>query len=244
MADDLGAGKGRDRLRRVLIHLRIHQQRHRQLQFGEHFGQTEHADAVAIVAPGVIEHVRRRTAGREFRAEPFAEREPFEIERDIDGQPFAAGPVVNGAGGDWRVGVAGVVAGRGHGFILTFSLLGLCRCRPGRAERGPGPIRRSLSMGCGVWVPACAGTTQRVRHASSPVFFAAPGTPSSISSSPRKIEGMARQAARHAVKSRAVAGTWRLSARHGGDFCSRRVRVSWDEALASPSPASSLAERS
>ena len=35
---------------------------------------------------------------------------------------------------------------------------------------------------------------------------------------PRKSEGMARQAARHAVKSRAVAGTWRLSARHGGVF--------------------------
>ena len=34
-------------------------------------------------------------------------------------------------------------------------------CRPGRAERGPGPILRSLSSGHGVWVPAFAGTTAR-----------------------------------------------------------------------------------
>src|SRR5581483_14492 len=33
------------------------------------------------------------------------------------------------------------------------------RRRPGRAKREPGPIRRSLSRGHGVWVPAFAGTT-------------------------------------------------------------------------------------
>ena len=32
-------------------------------------------------------------------------------------------------------------------------------CRPGRAKRGPGPIRRALSIASGVWVPAFAGTT-------------------------------------------------------------------------------------
>ena len=36
---------------------------------------------------------------------------------------------------------------------------GILRCRPGRATRGPGPIRRSPSIGCGVWVPAFARTT-------------------------------------------------------------------------------------
>ena len=35
-----------------------------------------------------------------------------------------------------------------------------CR-RPGRAQRGPGPILRSLSRGHGVWVPAFAGTTRQ-----------------------------------------------------------------------------------
>ena len=35
---------------------------------------------------------------------------------------------------------------------------------------------------------------------------------------PRKIEGMARQAARPCSRARAVAGTWRLSARHRGVF--------------------------
>ena len=31
--------------------------------------------------------------------------------------------------------------------------------RPGRAKREPGSILRSSSIGYGVWIPACAGTT-------------------------------------------------------------------------------------
>ena len=115
MADDLGAGKGGDRLRRVRVHVGIDQQRHRQLQFGEQFGEAEHADAVAVVAPGVIEHVGLMRGGHQFGAEPFAEREPFEIEGDIDRQPFAARPVVSRTLRDGGVGIAVVVAGRGHG---------------------------------------------------------------------------------------------------------------------------------
>jgi len=44
-------------------------------------------------------------------------------------------------------------------------MIGLC-CRPGQAsvsEREPGPILPDLSMRLGVWVPAFAGTTERLR---------------------------------------------------------------------------------
>ena len=65
------------------------------LSSSKKLGQSEDADAVAVVAPSVIEHVRLRAAGRKLGARPFAEREPFEIEADIDRQAFALRPVVN-----------------------------------------------------------------------------------------------------------------------------------------------------
>ena len=84
---------------------------------------------------------------RQFRAEPFAEREPFEIEGDIDRQPFAVRPVVERPRADRGVGIAVVVTGRGHG--------------------GHGGIV-TIFIRC-------------VANAPPPVFFAAPGTPSSSS---------------------------------------------------------------
>ena len=68
--DNFGAGKCRDGCRRMVVHLRVHEQRNRQLQFRKQVGKAEDADAVAIVAPGVIEDVRLRSAGRQFGSRP------------------------------------------------------------------------------------------------------------------------------------------------------------------------------
>ena len=118
VADDLGLGEGAQRLRRLLYHCRIGDERHRQAEFAGEIGEAEHADPVAIVAPGVIEHVGLRSARRKLGAEAFAEGEPFEIEADIDGKPLALRPVVDRARGDRRVRIA-AVAGEGHDAIVV-----------------------------------------------------------------------------------------------------------------------------
>src|SRR5215831_12799841 len=92
VADYFGVGESGDRLRGVPVNVRIDEQRNRQLQAGEQFGEAEDAGPVAVIAPSVIEHVWLRAAGGEFGAEALAERKPFEIDGDIDGKPFARGP--------------------------------------------------------------------------------------------------------------------------------------------------------
>ena len=196
-------------------------QRHRQLQFGEQLGQAEHADAIAVVAPSVIEHVRLMRGGHQFGAEPFAEREPFEIERDIDRQPFSARPVVDRAGGDRGVGIAVVVRGGGMGgwYLLFVVPAKAGTHNPGLCEWGNGNQERLLlnytdttrRMG-----PRLRGDDNRVANAPPPVFFAAPGTPYSISSPSKNRGDGAPSGASCSRKSRAVSGTWRLSARHRG----------------------------
>ena len=56
---------------------------------------SEDTDAIAVVAPCVVEHVRLRSSGRQLGAKSFAEREPFKIEPDIDGKPFAVRPIAS-----------------------------------------------------------------------------------------------------------------------------------------------------
>ena len=58
----------------------------------EKLNQTPDTDTVAIVAPGIVEDIRRRTAGAELGAKPFAECEMLEIEADIDGKPPSLRP--------------------------------------------------------------------------------------------------------------------------------------------------------
>src|SRR6185437_9361409 len=78
----------------------------------------ERADAVAVVAPGIIEHVGRRSTRSEFSAKPLAESEPFEIEADIDREPLAMRPVIAAALDDRRIGIA-AMTGSGHGSIVA-----------------------------------------------------------------------------------------------------------------------------
>ena len=94
MADNFVAAhtKSVHDFRAVVIDAAVHEHRDRQLQLVEQIYQPPDADPVAIVAPGIIEDVRLRTAGAEFGAEPFAECEMLEIEADIDGKPPSLRP--------------------------------------------------------------------------------------------------------------------------------------------------------
>src|SRR6185312_12853699 len=72
-------------------------------------GQAEHADPVAVVAPGIIEHVRLAAAGHQLGAQTFAEGEPFEIDGNVEGEPLAARPVIGRPRGNRRIGVTAVI---------------------------------------------------------------------------------------------------------------------------------------
>ena len=100
VTDKLGIGESRDCFGRMPVHFRIDEQRDRHLQVAKQFGEPENPDTIAVVSPSVVEHVRLRSAGRKFGAQAFAERKPFEVEADIDGEAFAAWPVVDSTGGN------------------------------------------------------------------------------------------------------------------------------------------------
>ena len=114
MTDKLGIGESRDCFGCMPVHSELTSSETGTLQVAKQFGEPENPDTIAVVSPSVVEHVRLRSAGRKFGAQAFAERKPFEVEADIDGEAFAAWPVVDSTGGNGRVGVA-IVGGCGHG---------------------------------------------------------------------------------------------------------------------------------
>ena len=87
-------------------------------QAGGHFQLIEQFQAapgthpVAVLAPGVVEHVRLVESCPEFGAEPFSESEMLDIEPDVHGQPFSCGPVEITALGDGRIRKATMVGQR------------------------------------------------------------------------------------------------------------------------------------
>ena len=70
------------------------------------------ADAVAVFAPAVVEHVRRWRRRADRRAEPLAEREVLEVEPDVQRQPRTAGPTVRRPPRDRPVAEAAMVGQR------------------------------------------------------------------------------------------------------------------------------------
>ena len=56
----------------------------RQTERIEHLEQPPAADPVAVIAPGEVHHVGLRSAGRQFRPEPLAEREMLQVHAEID----------------------------------------------------------------------------------------------------------------------------------------------------------------
>ena len=64
-------------------------------------------DAIAPVAPSIVQHVRLGTAGSQFGAEARSEIESLEIERDIDREALPPRPVVDGTIGQGAIAVSG-----------------------------------------------------------------------------------------------------------------------------------------
>ena len=144
VADDLVAapGKGRHELRRLIVEFGIYERRSGQAERIEHLQHPPGADAVAPVAPCVIEHVRLVGRGRELGAEAFAEGEGFQIERDIDRQPPALRPVIERTVRQRAVIVTSVPAqvhGASRGTKLTGAAGG------GGLERNRAPLIHSRS---------------------------------------------------------------------------------------------------
>ncbi len=116
MADEFVAAraKGFRKARRIDVNVRIDQHRGGRIQGVEQVDEPPGADAVAIVAPGVVQHIRLRTARREFGSEPLAECEVLEIDGDIDGESGAVGPAIFRTAADRQI-VETVVAWRRAG---------------------------------------------------------------------------------------------------------------------------------
>src|SRR4051812_1719733 len=92
-----------------------------------------------------------RPAGRELGPQPFAEGEPFQIEADIDGQPLAVRPVIDGTLGDRRIVVAAVVRHGRHSTQLHCAAK--CRSAISPATLNPEPI-----------MSVDAATVRRIAH--------------------------------------------------------------------------------
>ena len=114
------------------------------------------ADPVAVVAPGVVEHVGLRPARRQLGAKALAEGEMLEVEREIDGEPLAAGPVVD------RAGRAAARSRSGRGVAASW---------PKRSVGNRDGLR------CGTCSIACCRPPLPASFCSSPALRASPTTP-------------------------------------------------------------------
>ena len=94
MAHNLVAARatGRHEIGRVVVHRAVDQGRHRQVERVESIEHVPGADPVAVIAPGEVEHVGLRPAGRQFGAKALAEGKMLQVEGEIDGKPAAARP--------------------------------------------------------------------------------------------------------------------------------------------------------
>src|ERR1700722_15561878 len=108
MADEFVAARAKSlsEAGRVGVNIRIDQHRGRRLQFIKQIDHPPCADAIAIVAPGIVQGVGRPAARGEFGAGPFAESETFEIDSDIDGESGAVRPGIARSPADRRIIVA------------------------------------------------------------------------------------------------------------------------------------------
>src|SRR5260221_12731853 len=96
-------------LRRVVVHQAVGVVRRRQAQLVEQLEQAPDADAVAIVAPGIVA-VRLRLAGLgRVMAEAGAEGEPFHAAREDEGKALAIWPTLVGPLGKRYIVVAVVL---------------------------------------------------------------------------------------------------------------------------------------
>ena len=108
VADDLVAAlaEGCDKLRRMVVERGVDEHRCGPALRVEKLEKPPGADAVAVFAPSVVQHIGVR-GGRKLRAEALTEGEVLEVQPEIDGEPLAVRPFVGRDGrrsGDSRSG--------------------------------------------------------------------------------------------------------------------------------------------
>ncbi len=111
VSDDLAAprvvrgAKRADHLGAVVVQTGVDQHAHRQFELVEQVQAAPDADPVAIIAPGVVQHVGL-TRGRKLRAHARAELEMLDVEADVEREALPVRPDVVGSPGDRRVVIA------------------------------------------------------------------------------------------------------------------------------------------
>src|SRR5262249_6160656 len=83
-----------DDVRILVAHGGVEKYRRRQLELVENLEQSPGADAVAVVGPGKIARRRRAAAIGRVHSQAGAEGEMLDVQRDVEGEPLAAGPIV------------------------------------------------------------------------------------------------------------------------------------------------------
>jgi len=105
MSDDLVAScaDSREDLRRVVVEQAVVVVRERQLELFGKVEQPPDADAVAVVAPGVVALRLRFARLGVVVAQPRAKSKAFDVGRNAEREAFPAGPGIVLALGDRRV---------------------------------------------------------------------------------------------------------------------------------------------
>ncbi|HLJ19421.1 MAG TPA: hypothetical protein VKU84_04450 [Stellaceae bacterium] len=93
-------------LRIVLEDRRVRQVAGGQLQPIEQIENAPDPDTQSVVSPGIVAMIGRGRECRQRVAEPLAEGEMLDVERNIDGQPLAVRPIEIGSIDDRRIVVA------------------------------------------------------------------------------------------------------------------------------------------
>jgi hypothetical protein len=92
----------------VVVERGVDQRADPELERVEKLEAAPYADAVAVVAPGIVEHVGLRALRSEGGAEPGAEVEMLDVEADVDGEALLPRPAIAPAADDGGVGVPAV----------------------------------------------------------------------------------------------------------------------------------------
>jgi hypothetical protein len=85
---------GGDQSRTVIVEDAVEDHAGGKRQCIEHLEAAPGADAVAVLAPCMVEHVRLRRHRADASSLAFAEREVLQVEAEVDGEPGAVGPAV------------------------------------------------------------------------------------------------------------------------------------------------------
>src|SRR5258708_7961434 len=100
---------GGEELRAVIVKSGIGDDGDRHAQRLEELEAAPRADAVAVVAPTVVQHIGFVARRPELRAQSLTERKVLEVVAEVNGKPAPARPAVVRPRVDRRIGIAAVV---------------------------------------------------------------------------------------------------------------------------------------